>query len=85
MTGGIWNKVARTVNAEGTTTTYQLAGTQMIVQSRKRHIPHANRSGTWDHTSFFVIDNGVEVAEKWRLQDAKEYAERRLKSKEEEK
>lgn len=81
---GAWEKVGRNVNAEGTTTTYQLAGTQMYVQSRKRHIPHANGSGTWDHTSFFVIDNGVEVAEKWRLQDAKEYAERRLKSKEEE-
>lgn len=80
----IWEKIGRNVNAEGTTTTYRLAGTQMIVQSRKRHIPHANRSGTWDHTSFFVIDNGVEVAEKCRLQDAKEYAERRLKSKEEE-
>ena len=36
-------------------------------------------------TFSIVIDNGVEVAEKWRLQDAKEYAERRLKSKEEEK
>ena len=81
----IWEKVGRNINAEGTTTTYHLRGTQMCVQSRKRHIPHANGSGTWDHTSFFVIDNGVEVAEKWRLQDAKEYAERRLKSKEEEK
>lgn len=73
----IWDKIGRNVNAEGTTTTYQLRGTQMIVQSRKRHIPRANRGGTWDHTSFFVLDNGVEVAEKWRLQDAKEYAERR--------
>lgn len=80
-----WEKVGRNVNAEGTTTTYQLAGTQLYVQSRKRRIPHTSRPGTWDHTSFFMIDNGVEVAEKCRLQDAKEYAERRLKSKEEEK
>ena len=37
-----WEKVGRNVNAEGTTTTYQLAGTQLYVQSRKRHIPHAS-------------------------------------------
>ena len=47
-----WEKVGRNVNAEGTTTTYQLAGTQMYVQSRKRHIPHANGSGTGTTPAF---------------------------------
>ena len=71
-----WEKLETTVNREGTTITYRLNGTQLLVQSRKRHIPHSNRSGTWDHTSYFVLNNGVEVKELWRLQDAKAYAEK---------
>ena len=71
----IWEKIDRTVNREGTTITYRLKGTEILVQSRKRHIPHANGSGTWDHTSYFVLDHGEEIAEKWRLEDAKKYAE----------
>ena len=71
----IWEKIDRTVNREGTTITYRLKGTEILVQSRKRHIPHANGIGTWDHTSYFVLDHGEEIAEKWRLEDAKKYAE----------
>ena len=71
----IWEKIDRTVNREGTTITYRLKGTEILVQSRKRHIPHANGSGTWDHTSYFVLDHGEEIAEKWRLEDVKKYAE----------
>lgn len=70
-----WHKVERTVHPEGTTTTYAYGASGYIVQSRKRHIPHANRSGTWDHTSYFVLKDGVELAEKQRLSDAKEWAE----------
>lgn len=76
-----WKKIDRTENSEGTTITYAMegAGKSVLVQSRKRHIPHAAGKiggGTWDHTSYFVLDNGVEVKECWRLQDAKEYAEK---------
>ena len=77
-----WKKIDRTENSEGTTITYKLKGMYLLVQSRKRHIPHAvgklgyNGRSTWDHTSYFVLDNGVEVKECWRLQDAKEYAEK---------
>ena len=71
----IWEKIDRTVNREGTTITYRLKGTEILVQSRKRHIPHANGSGTWDHTSYFVLDHGEEIAEKQSLTDAKKYAE----------
>ena len=73
-----WEKIERTVNSEGTTITYRLKGTNMIVQSRLRHIPHAGgRAGTWDSTSYYVLNNGVEVDPQfWRLQDAKECAER---------
>lgn len=71
-----WEKIDRNVNDEGTTITYRAKeDRRFIVQSRKRHIPHANGVGTWDHTSYFVIVNGKEVAEKNSLKDAKEYAE----------
>ena len=71
----IWEKIDRTVNREGTTITYRLKGAEILVQSRKRHIPHANGIGTWDHTSYWVLSDGVELKEKMRLMDAKEWAE----------
>lgn len=33
------------------------------------------RTGTWDHTTYFVIGDGVELKEKWSLKDAQRYAE----------
>lgn len=70
-----WIKTGRTVNSEGTTITYSGVGANITIESRKRHIPHANRAGTWDHTSYFVLKDGKEVAEKWSLRDAKIFAE----------
>lgn len=71
-----WIKVGKTVSVgNGTTITYKLEGTPYTVESRKRPIPHANRSGTWDHTSYFVLKDGTEVAEQHTLGLAKEYAE----------
>ena len=49
--------------------------TGIRIESRKRHIPHANRSGTWDHTTYFVIKDGREIIERYTLKDAKKYAE----------
>lgn len=70
-----WLKAGKTVNAEGTTIIYELENTGYTIESRKRHIPHANgRSGTWDYTSYFVLKNGQELIEKYSLKDAKEYA-----------
>lgn len=74
-----WTKCGRKVGPEGTTNTYALLGTTMTVESRKRHIPHANGVGTWDYTSYFVLDNGREIVEKQNLSVAKEFAERRWK------
>ena len=74
-----WEKIDRTVNSEGTTITYQAAGTnrQLLIQSRLRHIPHANGIGTWDHTTYHVIANGQEASKYWQtLKDAKEEAEK---------
>lgn len=71
-----WVKIGTTVNSEGRTITYQAENAPLTIESRLRHIPHANRFGTWDHTSYFVMKNGQDLAEKHSLRDAKEYAER---------
>lgn len=70
-----WKKTGRIVSPEGTTITYS-SDTAFTIESRKRHIPHAGgRSGTWDHTTYFVLKDGVEVAEEYSLADAKYLAE----------
>lgn len=71
----VWVKTGRTVTYEGTTITYSGIGTNLTIESRKRHIPHANRAGTWDNTTYFVLKNGVEIKERWSLKEAKDYAE----------
>ena len=70
----LWSKIDKSVNREGTTITYRGTGTTMLIQSRKRHIPHANGIGTWDHTTYWVMDNGQEIKERYSLKDAKDYA-----------
>lgn len=69
-----WEKVGKHIGADGTTITYRLQGApQYEIESRKRHIPHANGSGTWDHTTYVVLYHGLKVAEKMTLKAAKEY------------
>ena len=71
-----WTKTGKTTGPEGTTITYTAAEDPDIsIESRKRHIPHANRSGTWDHTTYMVIVDGEEVKERYTLADAKQFAE----------
>ena len=71
-----WFKSGKEVTNEGTTITYTLAGAvDITVESRKRHIPHANGIGTWDHTTYCVLSNGKVLVLKSSLRDAKEYAE----------
>ncbi len=74
-----WEKIDKTVNREGTTITYAAEGTNrlLLIQSRLRHIPHANGIGTWDHTTYHVIANGQEAPKYWQtLKGAKEEAEK---------
>ena len=71
-----WTKMSRTVGSNGTTIEYAGLGTNLTIESRKRKIPHANGSGFWWHTSYFVLADGEEVKEKYSLRDAKEYAEK---------
>ena len=56
-----------------------MPGTGFQIESRKRHIPHANGMGMWDHTTYWVLKDGKELVEKHSLADAKEYAEARIK------
>ena len=69
-----WTKAGKTVTAEGRTVTYTGEGTTLTIESRLEHKPNM-RGGTWDYTSYMVLDNGREIKERWRLTDAKEYAE----------
>ncbi len=71
----VWKKIGRLVSSQGTTITYQLEGTDLTVESRKRHIPHANGIGTWDATTYMVLDDGVQIRERYTLRDAKALAE----------
>lgn len=74
-----WQKSGRSVTPDGTTITYTAwqgcKNTGVTIESRKRHIPHANNVGTWDHTSFFVLKDGKELTEKQSLAYAKTFAE----------
>ena len=70
---GKWEKAIAVVNGEGRTITYINPASSYTIESRLRHIPHANRSGTWDHTSYFVLKDGEEITEKSTLKGAKQF------------
>lgn len=72
----VWEKLSKSVRNDGTTITYGAKDSPFIIQSRKRHIPHANgRSGTWDHTTYVVMCRGFDVKTFYALKDAKEWVE----------
>lgn len=70
-----WRQIDKSVREDGTTITYAEEHTPFLIQSRKKHIPHSGRPGTWDHTTYFVLYRGFDVKEFWTLKDAKEWAE----------
>lgn len=71
-----WTRTAKTVGKNGTTLVYEARGTNLTIESRLRHVPHAGRSGTWDHTTYFVMRAGKDIKEFPTLAQAKDYAER---------
>lgn len=72
----MWIKTGKTVNREGTTITYTARERKSLtIESRKRHIPHAAKGGTWDHTTYVVMIDGKDVKEIYTLRDAKAFAE----------
>lgn len=70
-----WERRSKTVNTEGTTIVYACHRENLTIESRKRHIPHANREGTWDHTTYWVVLNGEDLKQLYSLTDAKAWAE----------
>lgn len=71
-----WEKTGRTVRLDGGSTTYYASEDgHFRIESRKRAIPHAGgRSGSWMHTTYFLIGEGIEK-EYYSLTDAKKAAE----------
>lgn len=72
-----WEQIGKTVKGTGETIIqYGTGGSDIVIESRKEAVPHANRSGVWFHTSYFVIrPDGTEL-ECYRLSNAKAAAER---------
>ena len=70
-----WIRTGKTVGPEGTTIIYEGHRAGIRIESRKRHIPHANGQGTWDHTSYFVLAGGDVLTEKQTLKAAQRWAE----------
>ncbi len=71
-----WTKTGRWVGSNGESTTfYESDDRRFGIESRKRAIPHANRSGYWMHTSYWLIPADGEPKEYWSLTDAKKAAE----------
>lgn len=71
-----WEKAVHTIHADGSAElVYVAEGTELKIESRKRAIPHANRSGYWWHTTYFVIRPDGSEKEYWSLRQAKEAAE----------
>ncbi len=71
-----WIRTGKTVNEEGTTIVYTNSKIDLVIESRKRHVPHASRSGFWDHTTYYVIHPNRTEREFYSLTDAKEFAEK---------
>ena len=70
-----WIRTGRTVGPEGTTIIYEGHRAGIRIESRKRHIPHANGIGTFDHTTYFVMVDGKDLKERYTLKAAKEWVE----------
>jgi len=59
-----WVRTNHKYNADGSSELrYEAKGTDCVIESRKRAIPHANGVGSWWHTAYFVIrPDGTETA-----------------------
>ena len=73
-----WEKSGSIIHGNGEVTiVYEAEGSMFRIESRKRNIPHNKCSGTWSHTTFYVVGPGGYEKEYWRLRDAKKAAEGR--------
>lgn len=69
-----WRIIGKTEDEGGRTITYASENCHYLIESRLRHVPHANGSGTWDSTTYVVTRGGKDVKTLYRLGDAKKYA-----------
>lgn len=79
----LWRATAREKHEDGSAMVrYEAEGCEYAIESRRRPIRHTNGIGSWLYTSYFlIVPNGTEK-EFYRLQDAKEAAEKRMKENE---
>lgn len=71
-----WIVTKKTIKGNGERTLrYESEHTPVVVESRKRAVEHANRSGYWFRTSFFAIYPDGTEKECWSLYNAKAVAE----------
>ena len=72
-----WIKAGTTNHDDGSRTIrYVSPGTHIMIESRRRPVKHANGIGSWMSTSYFVITPDGKEKEFWKLQLAKDAAER---------
>jgi len=72
-----WTIMATAVKASTGEKTiwYESPDSKVVIESRKRAIPHANRSGVWYRTTYFVVSPDGTEKEYMTLGRAKEAAE----------
>lgn len=72
----LWRLTGALKRADGTGyRRYASVGCPFEIEARKRAIPHANGSGSWMHTSFYLIRPDGTEKEYMRLRDAQRAAE----------
>lgn len=72
-----WVKTSTVIKAIGEKTIrYESSQTTNKIESRREAIPHANRSGVWFRTTYFLIRPDGTEKEYYTLKAAKEAAEK---------
>lgn len=72
-----WIKAGTTNHPDGSKEIRYVSNeTKIYVESRTCPVPHANGIGSWMHTSYFVITPDGKEKKFWKLQLAKDAAEK---------
>jgi hypothetical protein len=70
-----WVKTGTSIKTGLKVIRYESFRNQNAIESRREAIPHANGSGVWYHTSYFLIRPDGTEKEYYTLKDAKKAAE----------
>lgn len=71
-----WRSLGKSIVSDGHNITYVCnQDPWLIIQSRKRWIPHSGRPGTWAVTTYHAIYRGHEFKKNYRMKDLKDYLE----------